>query len=387
MTGPREDLLRRRIAFAGYRNVSLANARELELRDAGPDAFFSESAATLSGRTGLSREFFDDAARAAALEAAGREADFVRANGVKPVYYTDDAYPQRLADCADAPALLYTLGACDLNPRYSVGIVGTRHATACGVDFTAQLVKDLHRALPEGLLIVSGLAFGIDIAAHEAALREGVPTGAVLAHGLNTIYPADHRPQAMRMLREGGFLLTEYPTSARTHRRNFLARNRIVAGMTDALVVVESDMRGGAMATARLAAAYGREVLAMPGRVTDPYSRGCNDLLVRGTARPIRDAGDLLEAMGWKGVRRHEKELPGQLELDFEPDGDKLALLKSLRTNPQTPAHDLCAIIGIPYGSLSAMLFELEMDNLVAGTPGGIFGLTPAGLALLDSCR
>ena len=385
MRMPDDELLCRRIAFAGYRNVSLANAQELELRDAGPEAFFGESAATLAGRTGLSREFFDDTTREEALLSARGEADFIRANGVRALYYTDDNYPQRLAECADAPAMLYALGAGDMNPRYSVGIVGTRHATAYGVDFASQLVKDLHRALPDGLLIVSGLAFGIDIAAHEAAMREGVPTGAVLAHGLNTIYPADHRTQAMRMVREGGFLLTEYPTSARTHRSNFLARNRIVAGMADALVVVESDMRGGAMATARLASAYSREVFAMPGRVSDPYSRGCNDLLVRGTARPIRDAGDLLEAMGWKKASRHTKEASGQMELDFETDSDKLMLMRALRENPQTPAQELCAIVNMPYGILSAMLFELEMDNLANGTPGGFFALTPAGLSVLDS--
>ncbi|MDE6311558.1 MAG: DNA-processing protein DprA [Muribaculaceae bacterium] len=385
MTSVSAELLRRRIAFAGYRNVSLTNAQELELRDAGPEPFFSESASTLAARTGLSLEFFDDSARERAMEAASREADFIRANGVRALFWSDEDYPQRLAECTDAPAMLYALGHGDMNPRYSVGIVGTRHATACGTDFASQLVKDLHAALPDGLLIVSGLAYGIDIAAHEAALREGVATGAVLAHGLNTIYPAEHRTQAMRIVREGGFLLTEYTTGARTHRRNFLARNRIVAGMTDVLVVVESDMRGGAMATARLATAYGREVFAMPGRVTDPYSRGCNDLLVRGTARLIRDAGDLLEAMGWKSASRRDKSLPGQLEMDFEADDEKLELLKALRDHPQTPAHELCGVLDMAYGSLSAMLFELEMDDLVKGAPGGFFALTPAALSLLDS--
>lgn len=364
------------MAFAGYRNVTLGTARELTLRGAGPDEFFSESAGSLAGRTGLRAEYFDEATREAALERAGKEIDFLRDNRVRAIYCEDAAYPRRLTLCDDAPAMLYMLGDGDLNPRYCVSIVGTRHATAYGAEFTARLVSELGEALPEGLQIVSGLAYGIDIAAHEAAMRAGIPTGAVLAHGLNTVYPMEHRRQAMDMVRHGGFLATEYTSQARTHRGNFLARNRIVAGMADAVVVVESDMRGGAMATARIASAYSREVLALPGRVSDPYSRGCNDLLARGTARVVRDAGDILDAMGWKAARKSRKEAAGQLTLQFEPDPEKTAILRAIGAEPEADVNELCAALGMPFGRLSALLFELEMDDLVVGIPGGRYGLT-----------
>lgn len=378
---PHDELIRR-LAFAAYRNVNLGNARELIARGAGPECFFDDSAAALAARTGLRLEFFDDATRAAAIERAAREAEFVTAGHIRPIFCTDPAYPRRLALCDDAPALLFALGNADLNPACSLAIVGTRHATAYGADFTASLVRDLAAAIPDGLQIISGLAYGIDIAAHTAALREGIPTGAILAHGLNTIYPADHRSHAMQMVSAGGFLATEYPSWARTHRGNFLARNRIVAAMADATIVVESDMRGGAMATARLAAAYSREVFALPGRVSDAYSRGCNDLIARGTAQVVRDARDILNTMGWKSAAPQQQS--AQLALNFEPDPEKTRILLSLRDNPDCSVNDLCAHLALPYQRLSAMLFEMEMDDLIIALPGSRYAITPTANQYLD---
>lgn len=376
---PEDEKLLRRLAFASYRNVNLGTARELLARGAGADAFFSDSATSLAARTGLKPEFFDDRSRAEAIRKAGAEMEFMAAGHIRPIFCDDEAYPDRLRLCDDAPAVLYVLGECGLNPRHSVAIVGTRHATAYGTAFTSELVRDLARALP-GLMIVSGLAYGIDIAAHSAAVAEGVPTGAVLAHGLNTIYPADHRRKAMQMVRDGGFLATEYTSQDHTHRGNFLARNRIVAGMADAVVVVESDLRGGAMATARLAAAYSREVFALPGRVSDAYSRGCNALIASQTARIVRSAGDILDALGWEDAGAP----PAQLAFSFDISPEKAAVLRAIRTAPDAGVNELCTTLATPYARISAMLFELEMDDLVASIPGGRFALTAAANEILD---
>ncbi len=375
-----DEKLMRRLAFASYRNVTLGTARELQARGAGPDAFFSDSATSLAARTGLKPEYFDDRTRAEAIRKAAAEMEFIAAGNIRAIFCDDPLYPERLHLADDAPAMLYVLGDCSLNPRYSVAIVGTRHATAYGAAFTAELVRDLARALPEGLMIVSGLAYGIDIAAHSAALAQGIPTGAVLAHGLNTIYPADHRAKAMQMVRDGGFLATEYTSRDRTHRGNFLARNRIVAALADAVVVVESDLRGGAMATARLASAYSREVFALPGRVSDAYSRGCNALIAAQTARIVRSADDILDVLGWQAADAP----PAQLAFSFDIDPEKTRILRALREAPDVGVNELCTSLAIPYARISAMLFELEMDDLVAAIPGGRFALTADANDFID---
>lgn len=376
------DSLVRAIAFAGLRNMSLANALELTSRGAGPDSFFTEPPALLAARTGLRPEFFAEVNREDALRKAEAEAGFIAAHNIRAVFCTDADYPRRLAQCGDAPALLYVLGDCSLDMPCTVSVVGTRHSTAYGGDFAARLVAELAEALPGRLQIVSGLAYGIDIAAHMAAVREGVPTGAVLAHGLQTIYPADHRRQAMDIVNAGGFLATEYTSQAPIRRGNFLERNRIVAGMADAVVVVESDMRGGAMATARLGAAYQREVFALPGRVTDTYSRGCLDLIARETARPVRGAEDILRVLGWK-AEGSPQGAPRQRHFDFEPDPERTALLRALREAPESGVSELCVRSGVPVARVTALLFEMEMDDLVAAAPGDRHILTPAGCEYL----
>lgn len=245
------------------------------------------------------------------------------------------------------------------------------NCTAYGADFAGRLVQDLADKIDD-LLVVSGLAYGIDICAHRAALSAKVPTGAVLAHGLNTIYPADHRGEAARIVREGGFLLTEYRTDSHMHRGNFLARNRIVAALADATVVVESDSHGGAMSTARIAAAYNREVFALPGRVSDPYSRGTNSLIASQHAMMIRDADDLIEAMGWK-ARASEGT---QQTFEFTPPPpEQQQILDFIKERPQATVNDMCVALGKPYAKLSALLFEMEIDDVLVSLPGGRFAL------------
>lgn len=358
------------IAFASYRNINIAAASRFESLGVEASDFFTLPSSRLATLTGMPSDYFDDGRRAKALAEADREANYINRKGINALYYSSAGYPQRLRHCDDAPAMLYSFGEIKPAPKHVVAIVGTRHCTAYGAAMTKALVDDLAAAVPD-LLIVSGLAYGVDIAAHRAALAAGVPTGAVVAHGLNTLYPADHRNDARRIVTEGGFVATEYCSDAPIHRANFLARNRIVAGMADVTVIIESDFKGGAMATARTAAAYGREVMAVPGRATDTYSRGCNALLANQTASILRDASDLINLLQWKT----EKAPAAQPTLPFLTDEQEL-VLKVLAENPSATVNDLCSTLAIPYPKLTALLFDMEMADLVTPLPGGRYAPT-----------
>ena len=216
------------------------------------------------------------------LARAEQEWEFCQQNHIRPLGLHDEDYPQRLRDCPDAPVLLYYLGTSDLNATHIVSMVGTRQITPYGKDLCRSFVHDLREACPD-VLIVSGLAYGIDVHSHRAALDEGLPTIGVLAHGLNQIYPTHHRATAMQMVSQGG-LLTEYMSGTAIDKRNFVQRNRIVAGMADAVVVVESAERGGSLITAEIALSYNRQVWAFPGRIYDSYSAGCNNLIASNSA-------------------------------------------------------------------------------------------------------
>lgn len=360
-----DELLPYEIAFATYRNITVGTARRFVDLGIKPREFIEGDARRLGAITGLRESYFDDWQRGEALAAARREAAFCESNGIKTALAHTEAYPVRLGECDDAPAMLFSLGNLDPNPGHTVAIVGTRHCTSYGMDFTQHLVKDLAESI-EGLVIISGLAYGIDIAAHRAAIKAGVTTGAVLAHGLNTIYPADHRNEARNIVTEGGFLATEYMSESTIHRGNFLARNRIVAGMADVTVVVESDNKGGAMTTARIAGAYNREVMAAPGRACDQYSRGCNALIARREASIIRDADDLIELMNWT-----KRSVPGeQQELPFLTP-DQTIIIDFLTSHPNATVNDLCVHTGLPVQHLTGILFDLEMDDKIVSLPGG----------------
>lgn len=367
-----EQLLHR-LAFASYRSINIDSAQRFAERGIDARAFFELSAGALAAQTGVKSDYFSDSRRKSALDEAMAEQAFITDSGITPIYFADtEAYPERLAQCPDAPAMIFALGAPEvLGARHSVAIVGTRHCTPYGADFTRRLVADLAETVDD-LLVVSGLAYGVDIAAHRAALDAGVPTAAVLAHGLNMIYPADHKGYARQIASDGaGVLLTEYTSTDRVHKGNFLARNRIVAGLADLTVVVESDRKGGAMSTARLASAYNREVMALPGRISDTYSRGCNSLIASGTAMMIRDADDLIDAMQWE-----RRPSPGQQQtMNFDAPPQYAAVIDLLREHPGDTVNDMCERLGMPFARLSALLFEMEIDDYITALPGGRYAL------------
>ncbi len=366
------DSLLLQIAVSKAKGVHAATLRQLMERIGALPDFFTMTKAELTNLTGITSDLFDDTYRKSLLDEAEKEAAFVRNNHIDPLFLDTDSYPDRLSNCEDAPTMLYKLGSCDPDNRYMIGIVGTRHATRYGADFTKQLVKDLAAKL-ERPVIVSGLAYGIDVAAHRAALEEGIPTIGVLAHALNTIYPADHRSVAAKMTSSGGALITEYPTSARIHRSNFLARNRIVAGLCDCVVVVESDFKGGSMSTARIAMQYNREVFAVPGRVNDRYSRGTNMLISNHTAMLIQNADDLIEQMGWKDEAVMTQDQPVLFRALTE---EEQQIIDFVSDNPDMTVNEICVKLNKSYSKLSDILFQLEMDEIIATLPGGRIAVT-----------
>lgn len=369
MSHPADTLLYR-MAFASLRGINFILAREFLSRLGSEEAFFAASESSLSALNGgITSRLFSRDYRDSLVEASRRELDFVAANSVNTLYHTDDDYPARLRDTDDAPLMLYGLGSADLNARASIAIVGTRHATSYGISFVDSLISALASKMAVKPLIISGLAFGIDIAAHRAALREGLPTAAVLAHGLNTIYPAQHRTTAIEIARSGGILLTDYRSSDPIHKGNFLARNRIVAGLADCVIVVESASKGGALITARIAGGYSRDVFAVPGRLGDRYSAGCNRLIASSQAQLITGADDLIAAMGWPVSDRE----PEQLELFQSLDPDDQAIIDLLADRGEARPAEIAIALGRPVGKVMAALVELEFKGRVTAFPGGLY--------------
>ena len=361
-----------RLAFSMLSPMNIKIARAILQRVGSEREFFELPTPQLRAVVGSRSRLNDEDRRATALEKARREQPFIDSPSVRPVYFTDDEYPERLINCDDAPTLLYMIGDCRLNGIPTVSIVGTRHATPYGISCAEKIVERLAERVGD-IVIVSGLAYGIDVAAHRAALRCGLPTVAVMAQPLNTIYPAEHRDVAARIAKNGGALISEYSTADPVHKGNFLARNRIVAGLSDVTIVVESDRRGGAMSTARIASAYNRSVCAVPGRTVDQYSRGCNHLIAMSIARLIQSADDVIDEAGWP-TRPVEGE---QQQIKLILRDEQKNILELLNTNPEYTVNDMAVRLGMRFNELTDLLVEMEMDGLVTAIPGGRYAILP----------
>ncbi len=336
------------------------------------EEIFKEKAARLERIPGISRALIAEIKRPEVLRQAEKELDFIRKNQIDTYFLADKKYPERLKECPDAPVLFYFKGQADLSSRHILSIVGTRRATDYGKCQTEQLIARLAASFPD-LLIVSGLAYGIDICAHRAALHAGLPTVGVLAHGLDRIYPPVHRDTAVQMLEAGG-LLTDFPAGTNPDRPNFIRRNRIVAGLADATVVVESAEKGGSLITADLAFSYGRDVFSFPGRVYDPHSRGCNLLIRQNKAALITSAEDLISALRWD-VGRTDAPLARQTRLVFPEEGPEVRIVASLEAKEEVQINQLALELAMPVQVLSALLFTLEMKGLVRSLPGNRYRL------------
>ena len=310
-----------------------------------------------------------------ALKRAAVEMEFITKHNIRALTLNDADYPLRLRECADAPVILYYKGSADLNQPFVVDIVGTRHCTTYGQDLVHRFVTRLRELCPQ-VLIFSGLAYGIDICAHRQALSVGYETVGVLAHGLDQIYPNHHRQTAIEMMNHGG-LLTEYMTQTEPLPNNFRQRNRIVAGMSDTTIVVESAYKGGALITARIAQDYGRDVLAFPGAVGAPYSEGCNQLIRDNKAGLITSADDFVEAVGWQeDVQRQKAEAQGiERQLFPELTAEEQAIVRQLQQTNDLQLNILSVKTNIPIGQLTAQLFQLEMKGIVRPLAGGTYHL------------
>lgn len=306
---------------------------------------------------------------------AEAELEFCQKHGILPLPMNDEHYPARLRECDDAPLMLFYRGNADLNQQRVINIVGTRHCTAYGKDVISRFVRDLKSLCPQ-LLIVSGLAYGVDINAHRAALENGYETVGVLAHGLDQIYPPRHRETAVKMISQGG-LLTEFFTQTNADKVNFVRRNRIVAGMSDACILVESAARGGGLITARLSRDYNRDVFAFPGRVGDEYSEGCNNLIRNNGAALITSAQDFVEAMGWitdaQLNEARQKGIERQLFPSLSPE--EMQIVGALQKQNDQQINMLSVTSNLPVARLTAILFEMELKGVVKVLAGGTYHL------------
>lgn len=353
------------MALANLQGMNVDLARKLLDVVGSEEQFFSMSEKDLRNLTRGRSKIYSDDYRRNCLQQAVTEEVFAREHGIAATYFTSEAYPRRLLEAPDAPAMIYTLGRCNLESAHVVSIVGTRHATQYGIRFCDTLISELAQRLPD-LVVVSGLAYGIDIAAHRAALKHGVATVAVLPRGLNQIYPANHRNDAIAIARHGGMLLTDYTSQDEVHKANFLARNRIVAALSDCTVVVESAGSGGALVTASLAMSYNRDVMAVPGRCGDEYSTGCNKLIATNKAALITSADDLMAAMRWEGASKE----PRQLDLFPKLTKEEQAVVDVIRNHGEIHINALADALQLPVYKLMSLLVELDCKNIIATLPG-----------------
>ena len=302
------------------------------------------------------------------LARAEKELSFSGKHQVEVISFLDENYPQRLKHCDDAPVVLYKKGKGSINPERVISVVGTRNATREGKEFTEKLVEEIATA---NVTVVSGLAYGIDIAAHKASLKYNIPTIGCLAHGLDRIYPKLHEKTAKEML-ENVALITDFPIGTNPDRENFPKRNRIVAGMADATIVVEAAAKGGALITAELANGYNRDVFAVPGRVSDQYSEGCNNLVKYLKASMITSGKDVLKSMSWDNVADQKPQPQKKLLIDLTEDQEKVVAV--LQKQEHT-IDRLSVLAEMPMSKVATVLLELEFEGVVSTLPGKVYKL------------
>ena len=365
-----DNLSLHRLAFSAITGLSPDNAATLLDLAGGEERFFEMPQRDLAMLAGNDNRIFSRQYRDKLLETARQEVDKIANRRIKFVYFTDEDYPRRLLDTDNAPLRLFVAGEPDLDANRAIAVVGTRHSTPYGMSVTNRIIADLATVHPD-MLIISGLAYGTDISAHRAAIKNGLPTVGVLAHGLSTIYPAAHRDDVADMIAGGGGVITEYGFDSPIHRGNFLARNRIVAGLCDCLLLVESAEKGGAIVTSNLAVDYGRRLMAVPGRSTDLYSEGCNRLISLGMAQLITSADQLLDAMEWNIAREGTQK---ELFISFTPDEQKIVDL--LKTKGVKSSTAIASTLSLSPGKLTSLLMTLEFKGAIANLPGAKVMLT-----------
>ena len=301
------------------------------------------------------------------FKTAEDEIAFIEKYKITPLFITDKNYPQRLLNCYDSPLMLYYKGNADLNTSKIISVVGTRNNNEYGRSVCEKIIEDLR---DENILIVSGLAFGIDSIAHKAALKNELKTVGVLAHGLDRIYPSQNKALAKQMVEHGG-LLTDFRSNTNPDKQNFPKRNRIVAGLCDALIVIETGKKGGSLITAELGNNYNKDVFAIPGRINDTKSEGCNYLIRNNKAALITSADDLLENMGWKETKKPSAKK--QRELFIELSADEKIIIDILQQHEQVHIDELYLKSALSSSAVASALLTLEMQGVVISLPGKLY--------------
>lgn len=327
--------------------------------------FFNEKKLGGVKISGISKDRIRSLDRTKALLRADKEINFIIKHNIRVIYIQNKEYPQRLKNCIDAPIVLYGKGDFETNPSRTIAVVGTRNVTDYGKVVTEQLIKELaaHR-----IQVVSGMAYGVDIHAHKACLKYNVPTLGVLGHGLDRLYPKVHHQTAKNMIGNNGGLLTEFLTETNPDRENFPQRNRIVAGMTDATVVIESGSTGGSLITAYLANDYSRDVFAFPGNIDSAYSKGCNKLIQENKAHLLTSASELIDIMGWK--HQEKIEIQRQLFAELLPEEKEIT---DLIQHEALSLDTLSLKLKKPVSKISSILLGLEIKGVVQAKPGSKF--------------
>ena len=359
------------LAFSSIKGINVDIANELLSAVGSEENFFRMSDSDLREHTLLSDKLIDKKYRDSLLIDADINLALLSGKNVRGEFFRNPTYPVRFQTVPDAPLTLFLSGICDLNAKKVVSMVGTRHATIYGMDLCERFIKGLSETVGNDVVIVSGLAYGIDIKSHRVALECGMPTIAVVAHGLDTIYPAQPRSDAVEIVRRNGAILTEYKFNTRVHRSNFLSRNRLIAGLSDCTVVVESAEKGGALVTANIALNYGRDVFAFPGRVGDEYSRGCNSLISKNVAMLINSHEDFLNAGGWE----KKKIKPIEKELFPIVNGDEKKIYEFLTSRDYATVAELIPVVGLPFHKLLSVLVGMEFNGMVRCLPGNRYTL------------
>ena len=304
------------------------------------------------------------------FDAAQSEIRFIEKNNIRTIFITDEHYPRRLLNCYDPPTLLFVKGDALLNSKRTIAIIGTRSNTQYGKQFTESLIKEI---APFNATVVSGLAFGIDAIAHKACVKYNVPTIAVLAHGFRFLYPPEHGPLVREFLQQGGGLITEHRSDVKPDKHNFPVRNRIVAGMCDATIVIETSIKGGSMITAELANGYNRDVFALPGKVTDNKSSGCNHLIRSNKAVLLTDPQQLIESLGWDEKPKTDRSI--QRALFIELTNEEKFIVDLLLQKEQMHIDEMNILNSMSTSMLASTLLQLELKSVVTSLPGKMYKL------------
>ncbi|MCF8372850.1 MAG: DNA-processing protein DprA [Bacteroidales bacterium] len=364
-------LLRYKIGISLIAGLGPVNTRKVVAQVGGIEALFSEKKNKLLKISGVGEMLANNIINQKVLDRADEEIEFINKNSIRPYFLLDNDFPYRLKQCADTPIMLYVKGDIDLNRKKILAVVGTRKASPYGIGNCTKLIEGIahHR---NDLVVVSGLAYGIDVCAHKVALANDIPTAAVLGHGLEMLYPSMHK-QVAAQIEQQGALISDFTSGSKLDPTNFLKRNRIIAGLADAVIVVESAIKGGSLVTADIAQSYNRDVFSFPGRINDNYSKGCHYLIKTNRASLIENSEDLEFMMGWD--IKPGKSTAIQQKLFSELNHEEQEIVGLLREYGELPIDMLSMRTKLPGSKISALLLSLEFSGYVKTLPGKMYTL------------